>query len=86
MRRLTAAALLTGLLAGFGPARAQTEIIGSIWFPDTHPLTKYGYLDWSKQVEAASKGQVKIKVFTGTALLPPNAHLSGLRDGVAQIT
>ena len=86
MRRVTAAALLTGLLAGFGPARAQTEIIGSIWFPDTHPLTKYGYLDWSKQVEAASKGQVKIKVFTGTALLPPNAHLSGLRDGVAQIT
>jgi TRAP-type transport system periplasmic protein len=86
MRRVSAAALLTGLLAGFGPARAQTEIIGSIWFPDTHPLTKYGYLDWSKQVEAASKGQVKIKVFTGTALLPPNAHLSGLRDGVAQIT
>ena len=86
MRRVTAAALLTGLFAGFGPAQAQTEIIGSIWFPDTHPLTKYGYLDWSKQVDAASKGQLKIKVFTGTALLPPNAHLSGLRDGIAQIT
>ena len=54
MRRVTAAALLTGLFAGFGPAQAQTEIIGSIWFPDTHPLTKYGYLDWSKQVDAVS--------------------------------
>ena len=86
MRRVTAAALVTSLVAGLGSAQAQTELIGSIWFPDTHPLTRYGYLDWSKQVEAASKGQLKIKVFTGTALLPPNAHLSGLRDGVAQIT
>lgn len=86
MRRIASAALLAGLWMGLSSAQAQTELIGSIWFPDTHPLTKYGYLDWSKQVEAASNGQLKIKVFTGTALLPPNAHLSGLRDGIAQIT
>jgi len=72
-------------LAGATAARAQ-EFNASIWFPDTHPLTKYGYLDWAKRVETASNGQMKVKVFTGTALLPPTAHLSGLRDGIAQLT
>ena len=86
MRRIASAAFLAGIWMGFGYAQAQTELIGSIWFPDTHPLTKYGYLDWSQKVESESNGQLKIKVFTGPALLPPNAHLSGLRDGIAQIT
>jgi TRAP-type C4-dicarboxylate transport system substrate-binding protein len=57
-----------------------------VWFPDSHPLAKFGYVEWAKKVEAASKGDIKIKVFTGTALLSPNAHLSGLRDGVADLT
>jgi TRAP-type C4-dicarboxylate transport system substrate-binding protein len=82
---IAAAAFAAGVLSS-ASAWSQTEINASIWFPDTHPLTKYGYLDWAKRVEAESKGQLKIKVFTGTALLPPNAHLSGLRDGIAQIT
>ena len=64
-------------------ATAAREFNGSIWFPDTHPLTK-AYLDWVKRLDAASKGELKAKIFTGTALLPPNAHLSGLKDGIAQ--
>ena len=87
MRNKAFAALLAGgLLGGAGAAYAVTEINASIWFPDTHPLTRYGYIEWAKKVQEASKGQLKINVFTGTALLPPNAHLSGLRDGIAQIT
>jgi hypothetical protein len=66
-------------------AMAAREFNGSIWFPDTHPLTK-AYLDWVKRLDAASKGELKAKIFTGTALLPPNAHLSGLKDGIAQVT
>jgi TRAP-type transport system periplasmic protein len=66
-------------------AMAAREFNGSIWFPDTHPLTK-AYLDWVKRLDTASKGELKAKIFTGTALLPPNAHLSGLKDGIAHVT
>lgn len=74
------------VLALGSAAFAAKEFNASIWFPDTHPLTKHGYLEWAKALEAASKGELKAKVFTGTALLPPNAHLSGLKDGIAQLT
>ncbi|MFA5662878.1 C4-dicarboxylate TRAP transporter substrate-binding protein [Castellaniella sp.] len=67
-------------------AVAATELNASIWFPETQPLTKYGYIEWAKKVDAASGGDLKIKVFTDTTLLPVIAHLSGLRDGIADIT
>lgn len=87
MRKLMGAVLLgAGLFLGGGQAAAQTEIIGSIWFPDSHPLTREGYLDLVKPLEEASKGQLRLRVFTGTSLLPAGAHLSGLRDGIAQMT
>jgi len=87
MRKLMGAAVIAGgLVAGGPPAAGQTEIIASIWFPDSHPLTKFGYLDLVQPLSRASNGQVRLRVFTGTALLPPGAHLSGLRDGVAQMT
>jgi len=87
MRKIISAALLAaGLLWGGGNAAAQTEIIGSIWFPDSHPLTRFGYLDLVQPLARASDNQLRLRVFTGTALLPPGAHLSGLRDGIAQMT
>jgi TRAP-type C4-dicarboxylate transport system substrate-binding protein len=86
VRRLAGAALVAAGLAAAAPASAQTEIIGSIWFPDSHPLTKFGYLDLVEPLARASNNQLRMRVFTGTALLPPGAHLSGLRDGVAQMT
>jgi TRAP-type C4-dicarboxylate transport system substrate-binding protein len=87
MRKLMGAALIAaGLCAASGPAAAQAEIIGSIWFPDSHPLTKFGYLDLVQPLARASNNQLRLRVFTGTALLPPGAHLSGLRDGIAQMT
>jgi TRAP-type C4-dicarboxylate transport system substrate-binding protein len=82
-QRVVAAALAMAMAGS--AAYAAREFNASIWFPDTHPLTK-GYLDWAKRLEAASKGELKAKVFTGTALLPPNAHLSGLKDGIAHVT
>ena len=65
--------------------RTIARPIASIWFPDAHPLTKFGYLDWAQDVETASGGTLKPKVFTGTVLLPPAAHLSGVTDGIAQV-
>ena len=84
-------ALCAGLIftAGVGvssQALAVTELNASVWFPDSQPLTKFGYLEWAKKVAEVSKGDLKIKVFTGNSLLTPNAHLSGLRDGIADIT
>jgi len=66
--------------------RAATELNASIWFPETQPLTRYGYIDWAKKVAQASNGDLKINVFTDTTLLPVAAHLSGLRDGIADLT
>ena len=78
-------ALAMGLSAG-SSVLAATELSASVWFPESHPLARFGYVEWAKQVEQASQGDIKIRVFTGTSLLSPNAHLSGLRDGVADIT
>ena len=80
-----AAAVAAGAL-GFAGVSHSTEITASSWFPETHPLTGAGYVDWAKTVEEASGGDLTIRVFTGEALLPPVAHLSGLSDGIAQLT
>ncbi len=85
-KTICAAAALAGALGVAGTAQAATELNASIWFPDSQPLTRYGYLEWAKAVDKASGGDLKINVFTGTSLLPPAAHLSGLRDGVAHLT
>ncbi|MEI2415238.1 C4-dicarboxylate TRAP transporter substrate-binding protein [Orrella sp. JC864] len=79
------ALVLASVLAS-QPVSATTQLNASIWFPDTQPLTRVGYLQWAKKVDEASGGDLKINVFTGTSLLPVNAHLSGLRDGIAHIT
>lgn len=83
--------LLTGValcaaMSSFQIAGAATELNASIWFPESQPLTRYGYIEWAKKVDKASGGEIKIKVFTDTTLLPVVAHLSGLRDGIADIT
>jgi TRAP-type C4-dicarboxylate transport system substrate-binding protein len=74
------------LTAGVISQASAKDFNASIWFPDSHPLTNFGYLDWAKSVESASGGALKPKVFTGTVLLPPAAHLSGVRDGIAHVT
>ncbi len=74
------------LTAGLVSQASAKDFNASIWFPDSHPLTKNGYIDWAKDVEKASGGALKPKVFVGTVLLPPAAHLSGVRDGIANVT
>lgn len=86
MRHLALAATVAGMAMTGASAAHSAELTGSIWFPDTHPLTSAGYVDWAQQVAEASGGDLTIRVFTGTALLPAGAHLSGLRDGIADMT
>ncbi len=86
--RKTAVAGVFALVTVLGSVPALTDTVefnASIWLPDTHPLTKYGYIDWANTVEAASKGTLKPKIFAGTVLLPPAGHMKGVRDGIAHL-
>ncbi|WP_397542189.1 C4-dicarboxylate TRAP transporter substrate-binding protein [Roseovarius salis] len=86
MRQKLASAIVgTALLAGATSASAET-ITASVWFPETHPLTGAGYLELAKTIEDVSGGDLTLQVFTGTSLLPPAAHLSGLQDAVVDMT
>lgn len=67
-------------------AALANELTASVWAPPTHPVTKYGFLDWAEDLEQATDGSLTTRVYTGTAVLPAEAHLSGLRDGVVDIT
>lgn len=79
------AALAGGVAFGASVAFAET-ITGSVWFPDTHPLTSHGYLALAPKLEEVSGGDLTLQVFTGEAVLPAEAHLTGLRDGVVDMT
>ena len=86
MRRIGLAAALAAAAASAPGAQAQTSFMGSIWYPQTHPLDHYGYELWAEKVRERSGGDLDPQIFYGTALLPPQAHLSGLQDGIAQLT
>lgn len=82
---LAAAALATALMATALPAAAE-NITASVWFPESHPLTGDGYLELAKTLKEMSGGDLTLQVYTGTSLLPPAAHLSGLQDGIVDMT
>jgi TRAP-type transport system periplasmic protein len=86
MTRLSLKATLAASVAfGAGAAAAET-ITGSVWFPDTHPLTSHGYLTLVDTLAEVSGGDLTLQVFTGEAVLPAAAHLSGLSDGIVDMT
>lgn len=64
---------------------APREFNASNWLPESTALVKNGYIEWAKDLEERSNGDLKAKVFTGSVLLPPAAHLTGIRDGVADV-
>ena len=79
------ALLFASAIALAAPVAAE-EITASVWFPDTHPLNADGYMALAEDVREISGGDLNLKVYSGTALLPPVAHLSGLQDGIVQMT
>jgi TRAP-type C4-dicarboxylate transport system substrate-binding protein len=85
MKRFAGVLFLSYLSSAVVPA-AATEIKASIWFPDNFPLVKDGYMALAKTLEEKSGGGLTMKVFTGDSVLPPGAHLSGLRDGIVDMT
>lgn len=79
-------AAAVALAVGMGQTAWAEEFIGSIWYPQTHPLDHYGYELWAPKVVERSNGELQPNIYYGEALLPAKAHLSGLQDGIAQIT
>ncbi|MBO6827836.1 MAG: TRAP transporter substrate-binding protein DctP [Sneathiella sp.] len=71
--------------SAFTGAASAEEFKANIFFPDTHPLAQYGYLEWAKIVKDLSGGELEPKVFTGTVLLPPRSGMSGVRDGIVSV-
>ncbi|WP_157962038.1 C4-dicarboxylate TRAP transporter substrate-binding protein [Acuticoccus kandeliae] len=58
----------------------------NIFFADSHSLARGPYNEFAKKVAEATDGSVTLKVFTGGSLLPPNASMQGVADGVAQVS
>lgn len=87
MRRktLALAALALGLVGAEAPASAQTELVLSSWLPSRHPIVVGAIEPWAKEVEAATDGEVTVRVLAKPLGAPP-AHYDLARDGVADIT
>lgn len=83
LRSLLAGAALMTMAAI--PAASQTSFTATAFYDQNHPLSYYGYVEWSQLVEELSGGQLKPEFFAGTVLLAPRAALQGVRDGVVQV-
>jgi hypothetical protein len=85
---LVPAAAIAMLLAAALPAAAQDktfELKLSHWVPPTHPLQK-AIEEWGADVEKASGGTIKYKVFPSQQLGKAFDHYDMARDGIADFT
>ncbi len=79
---LMLACLLTWVAA---PAQAKTiKLTYSIFFPATHGHTLLA-TEWAKEVEKRTNGQVKINIFPGATLTPPEQTYDAVVKGIADI-
>lgn len=79
-------AFLTGsaiALMMAGAASGQTVRFSS-WNAPTEPTTRAND-QFVKDLAEATGGEITFEHFTGGAIMPPNSHLQGIGDGVAQI-
>jgi len=85
LRRLLLASCAAWALVGAGVACAETVLTVSTYLPSSHPLVSVGLTKWAKQVEEATKGEVKLRILA-TSLGKPEAHFDMARDGIADVT
>ena len=82
------AAAMIALALGTGAASAEDktfELKLSHWVPPTHPLQK-AIEQWGADVEQASGGTIKYKVFPSQQLGKAFDHYDMARDGIADFT
>ncbi len=88
LKKLTLGAIAASAfaVASFGNgAKAETTLTLSSWLPPKHPIVANMIVPWIKEVEAASNGNIKIKILAKPLGKPP-AHFDLAKDGIADIT
>jgi TRAP-type transport system periplasmic protein len=90
MRRMLmrCGAVFLGLALAAGAASAEDKTVElklSHWVPPTHPLQK-AIEDWGADVEKASGGTIKYKIFPAQQLGKAFDHYDMARDGIADFT
>ncbi len=85
-RKLVWLMLVAGLFwFNLAPAQAKVvELNYSIFFPATHGHTLLA-TEWAKEVEKRTNGAVKINMFPGATLTPPDQTYDGVVKGIADI-
>jgi TRAP-type C4-dicarboxylate transport system substrate-binding protein len=84
-KTFTALLLAAGVALAVSPASAQTTLRVANWLPPQHPLFAQIILPWTKQVEEATNGRVKMEVLDAP-LGPPPAHFDFAVNDVADVT
>jgi len=83
---LGAVAATAFAVASFGGvAQAATTLTLSSWLPPKHPIVANMIVPWINQVEAATNGNVKIRILAKPLGKPP-AHFDIAKDGLADIS
>tara|TARA_R110000851_G_scaffold73980_2_gene163276 strand:- start:38307 stop:39332 length:1026 start_codon:yes stop_codon:yes gene_type:complete len=85
IKKFLAVSCTAWVLASTGAVNAETVLNVSTYLPSSHPLVSTGLTKWAKQVEEATKGEVKLRILP-TSLGKPEAHFDMARDGIADIT
>ena len=63
---------------------APVELTYSIFFPATHGQCQAA-MEWAKEIEKRTDGQVKVTVFPGGTLTKPNQAYDGVVKGISDI-
>ncbi|MBI5442971.1 MAG: TRAP transporter substrate-binding protein [Deltaproteobacteria bacterium] len=79
-----AGALLLAVSSGSALAAAKYELSYATFFPATHAHTALA-TEWAKEVEKRTKGVVKINIFPGATLTPPDQTYDSVTKGIADI-
>lgn len=73
------------LLTGAGHCQTKSVTLTySIFFPATHTHTILA-TEWAKEVEKRTNGAVKVTMFPGATLTPPNQAYDGVVKGISDI-
>lgn len=75
---------LAAALAALAPLHAR-ELKASTHLPPKNDTVANGYVPFAKYVDERTKGEIKIKIFNGGALLGPRAASGGIKDGVVDL-
>ncbi|MEO4044656.1 C4-dicarboxylate TRAP transporter substrate-binding protein [Hoeflea sp. CAU 1731] len=85
IKRLLAGATALTIASVAYPSLAD-EYNANHFFAERHSLVRGPYVEFAEKVKEATNGEIDFRVFSGGSLIPANASLQGVRDGVAQVT